>query len=443
MKIVILSDGFPPNDISGAEVIAGNLAHALSRKGHEISVITTVRDKSLAGIFKDNSLTIYKIYSDYDLRFRSYRSINNPKIVREVGRIVKEIRPDIVHAHNLHRYISYASLKEAKKYSKAVYLTMHDVMSVHYGKLGAKLDSLNTVVPSSIGPLGQFLQYKFYYNPFRNVAIRYYLRSVDKLFSVSLSLKKVLESSGVKGIEALQNGINISDWKVDQSKLLEFKQKYNLENKKVLFFGGRLSSAKGGLISISVLKEVSIEMPDVVLLIVGDKNKSSEEMVKKAESLGVTDRLIFTGRIDHKDIRYAYASSDVVLVLSQYIDPFPTVNLEAMATARPIVGTILGGTREAVLDNKTGYIVNPVDVKGISEKVLVLLSDSKKAEAFGIAGFERVKRNFNENDWAEATLSSYATMLSNKAADNSTHNTANKKARKFRAQVSKKYLKKK
>lgn len=414
MRIVILSDNFPPDNLGGAEIIASNLAHVLSEKGHEVLVITTTRDLKGVGVFRDKKLIVHRLYASYDLRFRPYISLYNRRVVKEVEEIIKKIEPDVVHAHNVHTYLSYASLKVSKKYSKAVLLTFHDFYSINYGKLGTKVDSSGNIVPDSTNPFSLLQRYRFRYNPFRNIIIKHYLKYVDRILSVSGAVKKVLESRGISGIEVLHNGINVFDWGIRENILLEFKKKYNLENKKVLFFGGRLTGTKGSSVVIDVLAKVSKKIPNTVLLISGTKSKSSEEMIKKAENLGLKDSIIFTGWINHDEIRYAYTSSDVVLVLSQYIDPFPTVNLEAMASRRPVVGTIFGGTPEAVLDGKTGYIVNPRDIDSVSAKIIDLLTNIEKAKKFGLTAYDRVSCDFSADNWADKTLSWYAKILKDK-----------------------------
>src|SRR3989339_1798537 len=280
MKIIILSDGFPPTGLGGAEVIAFNLADSLSKGGHDVSVITTTRDKKDVGQAILGDITVYKIYSNYHDRWRAYRCLYNMKTVRELDKILSRLNPDVVHAHNVHAHLSYASLKVARKYSRAVFLTMHDAMSVHYGKLGAVVES-GKLVSDSINPFRQLMQYRFRYNPLRNILIKHYLKSVDKIFAVNTALREVLAKGGIRDIEVLHNGIDVSDWDINNETLNRFKEKYDLNNKKVLFFGGRLSSAKGGLIAIDVLSRVSLKIEDIVMLVVGIKNKSVDEMIKR------------------------------------------------------------------------------------------------------------------------------------------------------------------
>ncbi|MFZ2522098.1 MAG: glycosyltransferase family 4 protein [Minisyncoccia bacterium] len=411
MKIVILSDGFPPLALGGAEVIARNLAKALAERGHEVSVITSTKDINDAGKFTDGKINIYKIYSDYSDRWRAYRSLYNSGVVHKVESILSKIKPDIVHIHNIHKHLSYACINVAKKYSRGIVLTAHDLMLVHYGKLGAHVGKNNEVEVDKISFLSQIMQYKFRYNPFRNFVIRYYLRKVDKIFAVSSALKNILEREGISGIEVLHNGIKVSDWIIDKSKLIDFKNKYELSDKKVLFFGGRLTGIKGGIVALQVLEKVLSKIDNAVLIVVGHKDDWGKEMLEKTKDMRIDRKVIFTGWIPHEDIRYAYASSDVVLVLSRYLDPFPTINLEAMATSKAVVGTILGGTPEAVLDNKTGYIVDPNNIELVSEKVLDLLSDIDKLKSFGLSGFKRVSNINNEEIWVDKTILCYTSVL--------------------------------
>lgn len=106
-------------------------------------------------------------------------------------------------------------------------------------------------------------------------------------------------------------------------------------------------------------------------------------------------------------MRIVYNASDVVVVPSLYLDPFPTVNLEAMACKKPVVGTCFGGTPEIVRDGITGYIVNPLNVENMAEKIVDLLKNSEKAKKFGQAGYERVKSQFSLDKQVLETLRWY------------------------------------
>lgn len=400
MKIIFLSDDFPPRSFGGAGIIAFNIAKNLQKRGHEVFVVTTTQDRSSEGESTYEGLKIFKIYSSYHPQWRAYLSIYNPRVVKKVHKIIRQISPDIVHAHNIHTHISYFSLKIARRYARGVFLTAHDAMAFAYGKI---MDNNKY----KISPWGQFTENKFRYNPLRNFFIKRYLKDVNKIFSVSDALREALIDNDIKNVETVHNGINPTDWLVDEKELELFKKKYNLDKKKVIFFGGRLSGLKGTDVVLDAMSIVVKKNPDAVLLVAGEEGRHAKKIIKRAKEIGIGENILFTGWIERDKMKYAYASSDLVVVASLYLDPFPTVNLESMALRKPVVGTCFGGTREIVLDKETGYIVDPNEIETFAEKVMILLEDDKVNRQFGEKGYKRVIENFSEDRQVEKILSWY------------------------------------
>jgi glycosyltransferase involved in cell wall biosynthesis len=96
-----------------------------------------------------------------------------------------------------------------------------------------------------------------------------------------------------------------------------------------------------------------------------------------------------------------------VVVPSIIFDSFPTVNLEAMAAGKPIVATCFGGSREAVVGGKTGYIVNPLNIEDLAQKMLYLLQNSQEANAMGERGKNTVREHFTALHMLDAYCSYY------------------------------------
>ena len=372
MKIVFLSDYFPPQSFGGAGISTYELALGMKKAGQEVFVITTCRKESEAGESDYNGLKIYKIASDYSGRWRSYVSLYNRLVVREVEKLLKTIKPDVVHANNIHLHLSYHSLKLAQKYARVV-LTFRDTMAFTYGKLKTKkyLDHLD----SRITWVDNLKQAKKRWNPFRNFVIKRYLRYADKLLSVSEALRRALEQNGIKNVEVVHTGMDLS----------KYSASYDQVNKKIVFFSGRLSDAKGAKVVREVMQMISKKMPEVELVTAGTEGKW----------------------LNREEMKAAYAASNVVLAPSLYLDPFPRVVLEAMAMGKPVVGTCYGGAPEAILDNVTGYIVNPFNVEEMAEKIIDLLKNPDRAEKFGKAGHERIKTAFNLDEKVKSVLACY------------------------------------
>ena len=415
MKILFLIDDFPPSILSGAGIVAYNLAKGLSKKGHRVFVITIAQDKSMEGREEYEKLEIFRIFSNYHPRWRTYSSLYNPKTIFKVKKIIKEIKPDISHFHHIHQHLSYYCFKIAKKYSKAVFLTAHDVMLFNYGKLMPKND--NYFYRVSIWDHIKAAQKR--YNPFRNIIIRHYLKYIDKIFAVSNALKKLLEINDIKNTKTIYNGIDISDWQIDKTKVEEFKKKYKLFNKKILIFTARLIEAKGGDELIKALALVNKNFSNFILLVVGRKWAYTEKMEKITEKLGIGDKIVFTDFLKQNQIKTAYNSADISISPSICFESFGMANLEAMACKKPVISSYFGGPKEVVIDPahggagvQTGYLVNPNNVELMAEKILDLLKNPQKAKQFGEAGYRRAKDQFFLSKQLEKTLEYYQKFIS-------------------------------
>lgn len=393
MKILILSDGFWPIAGGGAERVAFDLARKFYQLDNQVYVITTVQDKLQAGQFTQDGLKIWRIYTSYHQRWRAYLSLFNPQVVSQVKKIIQAIGPEIVHIHNIHYYLSYYCLKIAKKHSQAVFLTAHDVMLFHYSKLVEFIDPDDLSIPQSFNYKINFWQqikrFKKRYNPLRNVVIRYYLKYVDQIFAVSYSLKEALSQNNINNIKVIHNGINLAEWQRDEKGIKSFKKKHNIADKKTVFFSGKLNSWKGIDQLLEAVKKVTQQIPKTVLLVAGQKNDYSDRIIEATKAKNID--IILTGWLDKDELKLAYHCADLVVTPSLCLDTFNLVNLEAMSCQRPVISTCFGGASEVVVDNQTGYIVNPLDTDVMSEKIIDLLENNEKAEKFGKAGYNRAK----------------------------------------------------
>lgn len=398
MKIVILADNI--YESGGAGVIALNHAKYLKGSGFEVSIITTSRDKSFVGKKDDSGMDVYILYSDYKPLWRAYLSISNPFILSEIEKILINIKPDIVHTHNIHYHISYKSLSKAKKYAKGVFVTTHDSMPFNYSKLfpsSIKMDG-SSVVNYKISKWKQLKYVKWEYNPFRNLFIKKYLRLADRIFSVSDALRKALNDNGIYNVETIHNGIDIEKWKADEKDIVDFKERFNLHNKKVLFFGGRLSDAKGGKVILKSMKSIVSHYPETCLLVVGKEDNYAIKMLKRAKESGLDKNILFTGWIDNNLIKYAYYNSIVTLIPSLCFDWFPTNILESFACSRPVIAGCFGGAKEIVDDGKNGFIIDPRNDENLTEKILFIMDDKEKSEKMGKNGLNTVSSDFSYDE---------------------------------------------
>ena len=408
MKILVLSDDFPPESFGGAGKIAFLLAKSFRDSGHDVLVVTTVRSVSDTTQYELEGVKVKRIVCSYPLKFISYKSLWNRKVVNQVKVIIGEFEPDIVHVHNIHTYLSYGSIVASRKSGAKVFLTCHDVMSFNYSKLNFFINRKDLSVPLKfdyhISAWRQFRAYRSRYNPFRNVFIRYVFRKyVNKIIAVSDALKQALNQNGIKNVQVIHNGIDAGMWNISPEYVRQFKNHWKL-GEEVILFGGRLTGIKGGFELIQAFEQVLEKHPNAQMLVLGKRDSSAEKLLSFASKKGIDKNIIFTSWLSGNDLKVAYHCASLVTVPSLCFDSFPTTNLEAMACKKPVIATCFGGSCEIVRHNQTGLIINPFNVKVFSEKISELLNDTAKMEAFGRQGYERLVNEFSLKICLEAYL---------------------------------------
>jgi len=277
----------------------------------------------------------------------------------------------LAHLHNIHFHISYGVISLLKKHVKKCILTAHDAMSVDYGKFTQGINSNDLsdfpYVKKKINPMITFWNYKRSYNPFRNLVIKHYLSKLDRIVTVSNSQRKLLTVNGIKNTETIRNGIPLLSSAITQQEVELFKSSHGIDkNENVLLWAGRLSKLKGSEQVINLLETLIRKNYKVKLLIAGGSISCNGFL---------DDYIVSTGWIDEGRMQLAYEVSDIVLVPSICYDMFPTVVLESMRQGVPVIAGCFGGAKEAVINEETGYIVNPFNDKAIYKSACKIINN--------------------------------------------------------------------
>jgi L-malate glycosyltransferase len=177
----------------------------------------------------------------------------------------------------------------------------------------------------------------------------------------------------------------------------------------------RLARLKGIEQFLHAASALKARYADVRFLIVGEPSPPDpaylRELHQLAETVGVTDRVTFTGR--RSDIP-AVLSAATVAVMPSLNEALSNALLESMAAAAPVVATRVGGTPEAMSDGDTGLLVPPGDVAAIVEAVSRLLDDRELACRLGGAARTQITERFSVDRMVHATEDLYADLLARK-----------------------------
>lgn len=168
---------------------------------------------------------------------------------------------------------------------------------------------------------------------------------------------------------------------------------------------GRLVRRKGIDETVVALARV----PEVELLVAGGTGRDDPDAARiacLAATHGVADRVQLLGPVPRADVPALLRSADAVVCVPWY-EPFGIVPLEAMACARPVVATAVGGLADTVVDGVTGLLVPPRNPRALADELRGLLSSVTTLESFGVAGRDRVLARYGWDRIAVATVAAY------------------------------------
>jgi len=292
--------------------------------------------------------------------------------VLKLRKILKEIKPDIVHVRS--RVPAWLAFLANRTLGIPFVTTVHGFNSVNYY--------------SKIMTHG------------------------DAVICVSSSIKEYIQKNyDVEDdrISVIARGVDLENFNpqnIDKSFIEEFKKKYNLDEKVVVSSVGRITQLKDYetfIRSISLLRK---DIPNVVGLIVGSAHRDREEYYKKlltlVKTLGLDENIIFTG--SQSKVSEIYSLSKVVVSSSKKPESFGRSVAEAIAMNTPVVATAHGGVLDIIKDGGNGYFFEVTDEKDLSEKILL-------ASKLEFNGFDYISENFSLTNMVKETLVVYENLV--------------------------------
>lgn len=228
------------------------------------------------------------------------------------------------------------------------------------------------------------------WTPRRNPAVNWLANRAFAVISVSQTTAKRFASwSGFpqERLHLLPNAIDLSRY-CPGPKPPQLLERYRLEGKRVIMTLGRLSADeryKGFDEVMEALPEIQKIYPDTVYMVAGDGTDRAR-LERKAQKLGLTDYVIFTGFVREDEKIEHYRLADVFAMPSRG-EGFGIVLLEAMACGIPVVASRTDGGREALRDGLLGLLVDPNDRNSVAQGIIEALGRPKGVVLKGIEYF--------------------------------------------------------
>jgi phosphatidylinositol alpha-1,6-mannosyltransferase len=238
--------------------------------------------------------------------------------------------------------------------------------------------------------------------------MRFLFRHANGIASNTAMTKALLEREGVcpSNIRVIYPSVE-TDRFPPRREVGDAKEERNLSGRKVLLSVGRLIRRKGVLDFIeNVMPALTQRFPELVYVVVGGNATQSlihhermfDRISRRIKELHLENHVRLMGEIDGKTLHELYYASDIfvlpVMEIPGDVEGFGLVFIEAGLAGMPVVSTRVGGIPEAVLDGKTGILLNSEDWTGMAKVLGELLEDASQREAMGANGRQRALEAF-------------------------------------------------
>lgn len=199
---------------------------------------------------------------------------------------------------------------------------------------------------------------------------------------------------------------------IDGNKIADLINKYRIPtDKPIITLPARFSKSKGHLTLIEAMK--LLDKNSITCLFVGDYGKNLryyEELNTRIKQYNLVNSVIFTGNIVNMPL--VYATSDIVLSISSKPEAFGLTSIEAQALGKKVIVTNIGGIKETIIENKTGWLINPNSPDELANKILLLLSfDKKKNSILSKDAIVNVNKNFSLALMEKKTIDVYREII--------------------------------
>lgn len=181
-------------------------------------------------------------------------------------------------------------------------------------------------------------------------------------------------------IVIVDNGIDLDAYQSDCSSQL--RSELNLTTRdKVIFYAGRIVPDKGVLLLLKAFEKLVEEQSDLKLVVVGDhmevskSDKGAYQQEVRDVAARMQDKCLMLGSIPPEKMHLYYPLADLVVIPSQFKEPFCMVAIEAMGAGKPVLVSTRGGMVEFVKSEETGYhLREPMSVDSIAQDIKDVLA---------------------------------------------------------------------
>lgn len=368
LRILILTNTYPPADISGVGTLVFELARQLDREGHEVTALVreSAENDHLA-LPTGGAKLLFPLWALWTF----WRRLRHQNF-------------DVIHLHE----------------SDGVLVGL-----LHWWArgLGFTLGQAQLVATLQVSYVRErrmvrtvFADGRPVSEPTRGELVFAYLRAPILSFLEKLTVgaadivvapshetaRELAEDYGAHSVTVIPNGVEV---------LAPSPRNPTTECR--FLYSGRLRTRKAVAVLLEAWSLVIAEEPEVRLTVVGN-GEQREALHRQHQRLNLGKTVTFTGGVPREEMLSLYHQADVFVLPSTY-EGLPLAILEAMAASLPTVVTAVSGNPEAVSHGETGWVVPAESAEALAKAMLALVRDPAGRKAMGLVAARRLQEHFS------------------------------------------------
>ncbi|MEM2930822.1 MAG: glycosyltransferase family 4 protein [Thermoproteota archaeon] len=377
MKVLILTDYFYPHIGGGVEKVVFEVSRRLVKMGVNV-IILTLNTKKARNFEILEGIRVYRCNPINLTEATKTQLTISFSLPLKMIEICKREKPDIIHANNRFFFTTVCAVALKILIKKPLITTLH------------------------LGPM--FFRrrlFDFYIRIYDKTLSRWIFNNSDKLLAVSTSVMKHALNSGAsrERIKVIPNGVDIS----------EFRPREGFKGNRIrrIVFIGRLFPNKGAQYLIEAAPIILSKHPATEFVVIGN-GPMKMDLIRLARRLNVEQAFRFLGIV--QSVPEILKECDI-FVRPSLTEGMPLTILEAMACRLPIVASKIPGVSEIVKDGETGILIEPGNIRHLSEALNRLLEDKDYAERIKNNAYNFVRNHYSWDRVAEEYFKIYNEVL--------------------------------
>lgn len=395
MRILFLSNMYPPHVIGGYEALCQEAVEGLAKHGHQVSVLTStygcdaeISEGNLHRLLSlESDLQFYKMRDAWNYPQRRQRNLVH------LRRLIAKENPDIVFIWGMWNLSNSLALVAEKLMSSRVVYYLANPWPIELNMHQAFWDAPATSAAKTI------------FKKLMRIPARLLLRKEWE--SVPLQFEHAPCCSAAQRDQLLDAGVQLKDAPViyegvNLKNYLAQADKRNYENTDGLLslvFVGILAEHKGVHTIIEALEQLSAqERKRVRLTILGKGHSQYEERLRNLVSQYQLSELIeFHAPIPRPELPEFLGRFDVLLLPSVWSEPLARIMQEGLACGMVVLGSATGGTAETIVHGENGLLFQAGDAAGLAEQVKRLLDEPALRRSLAVEGRRTAEERFDIN----------------------------------------------